>query len=171
MQNDFSEWNSSTDLPSSDFAASAPAPMPPMKWHKCLIYFALWLGAVMNAFTALSLFTGSAYGDAATTERVYRFYDGLKTVDIVMALLLIALAAYQIMARFALAGFKAKGPKMLSCCYIANAAITAIYALCVSSVTDGAVPFTDSISGIVGSIAMVFINQAYYNKRAHLFVK
>ena len=39
----------------------------PMKWHKFLIYFGLWLGGISNALTGLGLVTGGAYGSTGVS--------------------------------------------------------------------------------------------------------
>ena len=78
-----------------------------MKWHKFLIYFALWLGAVMNVISGFSLLTGSVYeAQGVSATQVYRAYEGLKGVDMLMGAATIALAVLLIVARFALAGYK-----------------------------------------------------------------
>ena len=143
----------------------------PMKWHKFLIYFSLWAGAVINVSTAVGLLTGSIYGSSgADAEMIYRFYDGLKTVDVLMGLASIALAVMLIVTRFSLAGYKKNGPKLLTIAYALNIAIALIYPLIASSVTN--LGFGDLLnpSSLASSAAMLFVNKNYYAKRAHLFV-
>ena len=102
MENQFSSF------PSGNGANPQPTgPDMPMKWHKFLIYFALWLGAVMNVISGFSLLTGSVYeAQGVSATQVYRAYEGLKGVDMLMGAATIALAVLLIVARFALAGYK-----------------------------------------------------------------
>ncbi len=146
----------------------------PMKWHKFLINFSLWAGAVMNVGSAIMTLTGAHYGVSSDeVAMIYRFYDGLKIVDVLMGLACLAVAALLIVTRFSLAGFKANGPKLLMISYAAGAAVSLLYLLIAAAVTK--LPFTDlvdssSISSIITSVAMIFVNKAYYDKRASLFV-
>ena len=48
----------------------------PMNWHKFLVYFGLWAGAVLNLINGFLLLTGSHYGDEK--ELVYYFFPKLK---------------------------------------------------------------------------------------------
>ena len=141
-----------------------------LKWYKFLIYFALWASAVLNVFSAFAYFTGSMYGDAA--NRVYSYYGGMKTLDVIMGLILLGLAVFSIYVRFQLAGFKTDAPKKLEYLYIANALVLLLYLLAASSVTG--LSFTELASGswgsLAGSVAMIFINRTYFSKRETLFV-
>lgn len=143
-----------------------------MKWHKFLIYFSLWASAVINLLNAFQYFTGSIYGANGEASMVYSYYDGIKAVDMLMAVCLIAVAVYSIVTRFALAGYKAKGPKLLFGLYIVNAVVAIAYIFIASSVTGIAIiDLIDSntISSLISSIAMAFINKTYYDKRAAAF--
>lgn len=143
----------------------------PMKWHKFLIYFSLWAGAILNVLTGIGTFTGSIYaGEGVDPEMIYRVFDGLKTVDMLMGLMVIALAVLLIVARFALAGYKKNGPKLLVIAYAANIALALIYPIMVAAVTG--LPFGElfNVTTLISSIAMLVVNKIYYDKRARLFV-
>lgn len=149
------------------------APEYPMKWHKFLIYFSLWLGAVLNLSSAVQYFTGSLYGGEYEAQLVYAFFDGLKAIDTLMGVVLIVIAVLCIITRFALAGYKASGPKLLFGMYLANVVVSILYIIIVSGITE--LGFGDLMNGsvagsLIGSIAMAFINKVYYGKRAELFV-
>lgn len=146
----------------------------PMKWHKFLIYFSLWAGAVLNVFTAIGMLTGSLYTvSGADPEMIYSVFNGLQTVDVLIGLASLALAALLIVTRFSLAGFKANGPKLLLIAYAASTAVELLYPLIAASVTG--LSFTDlmdssSITSLITSVVMIFVNKNYYDKRASLFV-
>ena len=151
--------------------SSAPTPENyELKWHKFLIYFALWASAVMNVVSSIAYFTGSIYGNSA--RQVYNHFGGMRTLDVIMGLLLLGIAGFSIYVRFQLAGFKTGAPKKLEYLYIANVAIPLLYLLAASSVTG--LSFTDLASGtwgsLAGSVVMIFVNRTYYGKREALFV-
>lgn len=141
----------------------------PMKWHKFLIYFLLWLSVVACLSNALMYFTGSHYGGYA--QDVYLAFSGMKTVDMLCGIACLALCAYTVMTRFALAAYRAKGPKMLTYAYILSVLISLAYALLGSMVTG--LSFSDLMGSflgyVIGSVVMIAVNRTYYNKRAALF--
>ena len=101
--------------PLSAAPANAAAPAMGMKWHKFLIYFALFASAVINLVNALQLITGLQYGDAA--DAVYAMFSTLKVLDIGYGVILLATVVYTVVTRFYLAKFKASGPLMLMMLY------------------------------------------------------
>lgn len=144
-----------------------------MKWHKFLIFFSLWLGALLSIFNGAQLFTGMHYGSAGDARMVYLYFDGLKAIDIAMGAVAVGIAVYAIMTRFALAKYQAKGPRMLTTLYVLNLAHSLIYPLLVSVVCgmEMSEVFDSSTAGsLAGSVAMIFANKNYYAKRAHLFI-
>lgn len=139
----------------------------PMKWHKFLIYFSLWAGAVLNVGTAIGYLTGSIYTDP---ETVYHTYAGLKTVDLLMSIVILAFAVLLIVTRFALAGFKVNAPKLLLIVYAVYAAVLLLYPLILVGVTG--LSYTDLWEPVqlISNTVMIFANKVYYDKRASLFV-
>ena len=163
--------NSSTQLQSS--TPVQPTADTPMKWHKFLIYFSLWASAVMNVLNSFVMFTGAHYGGENEARMVYNFFDGLKSVDIIMGVLFIGIAIFAIVTRFSLAKYQSKGPKQLLAVYGLNAVLTVAYPLLASAVTGmelSELMDSSTISSIVSSVVMILINKTYYDKRAHLFV-
>jgi len=143
-----------------------------MGWFKFLIYFALFAGAVLNALTAISMLTGSMYGESK--DLVYLFYKDLKTVDTIVGVATLALAVLGIYARFRLSGFHTNGPKMLTYTYALSAVIGIVYFIGIYSVLPeevmALVDTSQMLSSTVVSFVMIFVNKAYFNKRKHLFV-
>lgn len=170
MQDDFNSWQEDVNNQVANNTKPQDTYGTPMKWHKFLIYFSLWAGAVMNVLSAVQMFTGAHYGSQTDAAFVYMVYDGLKAVDIIMAVLSLGMAALLIVARFALAGYKENGPKLLMVAYIATAAINLLYPVAASVVTGVAISELLNIGSIIGNVAMIFINKAYYDKRSHLFI-
>ena len=158
----FGQYNSPQNPPSSAGYK--------LKWHKYLIYFALWAGALANAGTAVQCISGTVYG--SESAKVYATFSGLRTVDLGWGLVLLALSAYMIYVRFQLAGFRIDAPRKLSILYGADLGCSVVYLLAISAVTKQSLgSMTGNAAGTVfGSILMLFINQNYYNKRLELFV-
>ena len=151
-----------------------PAPKKPMKWHNFLIYFALWLAALVMIFNAYRFFTGKIEGSAADVRYIYSLWPELKGIHTVMGILCTGAAVLALITRFALAGFKRNAIALLSAVYLCNALVNPLYTLMIklftSVPTDGM--FSASLfSGVAVPIAMIFINRDYYAKRADLFVK
>lgn len=143
-----------------------------MGWFKFLIYFALFAGAVLNAYTAIQMLTGSMYGEYK--EAVYLVYKDLKSVDTIIGAATLALAAFGFYTRFRLSGFHINGPKMLTYTYVLSAVVGAAYFIGISSVLPEEVmelvDTTQMLSSAVVSFVMIFVNKAYFDKRKHLFV-
>ena len=141
-------------------------PARPMKWYKFLIYFWTGVGAVL----------GMQYETKSQAAQVYAVYPGLHVLDIVYGVLLILLGVYALIVRQYLAGFKAKGPKMLLIMYIVSLVIEVAY-IAASSLISGVNLLTASesgtmlISSMIVSLFMIGANKVYFDKRAHLFNK
>lgn len=140
----------------------------PMNWYKFLIYIALFLGAISNAYTGIQMLTGSQYEGAATY--VYAMYSSLKFIDIIIGLACIGLAVLAIITRQKLANFKSDGPKSLTILYIANIVVMLVYIiLIVMTVGSGIFEVTD-VASVLSSGIMIVVNKIYFDKRKHLFV-
>lgn len=157
-----------------------PAPVKvddgtPMNWYKFLIYFALFAGPLLNLISGFRLMTGSVYD--GVENYVYAVFDGLETLDMIVGLGMLALAALGIYTRFRLAGFYSNGPQMLLMTYAADAALSLIYIIgfymvmpdSVSRYMDTSDVLTSYFVGLGVSVAMIFANKTYFGKRAHMF--
>ena len=148
----------------------------PMKWYKFLIYFSLVLTGFANIWTGVEAVLGMQYETKSQAAQVYAVYPGLHVLDIVYGVLLILLGVYALIVRQYLAGFKAKGPKMLLIMYIVSLVIEVAY-IAASSLISGVNLLTASesgtmlISSMIVSLFMIGANKVYFDKRAHLFNK
>ena len=142
-------------------------PDMPMKWFKFLIYFALFAGAVLNILSGLG--TLSSVLIPSELETVYDSYAALKALDVFMGVAAIGLGVFGIYTRFRLSGYHSNGPKMLLLTYAASAAIQVIYIIGAYIALDGAVTMTSTFTNVAVSVAMIFINKTYFDKRAHMF--
>ncbi len=143
-----------------------------MKWFKFLTNFMLFLTCILNLLSGYLIFTGNQYkeGGYDYTNLMYRTYDGLQTIDIIVGILLLVLGVYAIVVRFMLVRFKKIAPLMFLGIYGLAILINCIYAGSVSSITG--LGFTDiySPASLAGSIFMICVNWVYFNNRKHLFV-
>ena len=145
-----------------------------MKWYKFLIYFLLFFSAVLNVYSGYMAFTGKHYDMAAgydgAHEIIYLNYEGLKVCDVIMALCCVGFAVFAIVVRFALAGYKQNGPKLLVWLYIATIIINILYALVVSSITAIAFFQLYKPTSMLGSLIMIYANTVYFRNRERMFV-
>lgn len=125
-----------------------------MKWHKFLVNFSLWLGAILNFLIAFIYlrFLGANHPGS------YLYSD---TGLLLSGLLAAVAGVYGIVTRFKLARFKTHAPAHLM-------AYLALMLFCniVIGITESAL----SAQTIIPSIACIIINYYYYAKRADLFV-
>ena len=150
---------------------TACTPELPMKWHKFLIYFSLWLSMIMWAVNGVSVGFGLNLGENA--EFILRRYEGLGVLNMAYLIASIGLLVYTFMTRQKLAGYKADGPKWLCRLYLINLAVEMAYVLLLCAITG--VNVIEMLSGEIASLITPFVmykvNQDYYAKRAHLFTE
>ena len=146
---------------------------PPMKWFKFLIYFGLFLGALVSLSTAIDFFTGSVYDGNA--DLVYSAFGDLKTLDMLTAVLSLVMAGVAIYARFRLAGYYKNGPMMLVVTYAGGMVITLVYIIGIYAILPSyileSMDTSSYISAMAMSLAMIAANWKYFKKREYLFVK
>ena len=101
-------------------------------------------------------------------------FDGLQTLDMISGLFAIALGIFGIYTRFQLAGFKEKGPKMLTILYVGAIVSNIIYIIGYDTLLPASVlaniNMTSFYTSCITSAVMIFVNQSYFKKRDDLFV-
>ena len=159
--------------------ASYPVPVgavaaPPMKWYKFVIWVQLFLSALSLAGTGVMLLTGAQYmteyGNAK--DLVYTFYAGLQVVDIVFAVVFIALAVFAIVVRMNLAKFKRGATNQYLAFLGGNIVAQILYLVALAIVTQvGPLEALDSstVIQLVSSVVMIVLSKIYFDRRAHLF--
>lgn len=146
-------------------------PAADMGWFKFLIYFALFAGAVLNFFSGIGALTGLHYLSAGVeAEMVYDVFPDMQLADILFGIGCIGAAVLGFVTRFALSGYKANGPKLLTSLYVLVAGLGILYSIMAAISTNGAVDVTSNFSSIAVNIVFMCINIGYFKKRAHLFV-
>ena len=156
---------------------ATPIIQHPMKWFKFLIYFALFFGALINFVFGFNYITGGIYfsqtNGQATAEMVYATFGmGLKVLDIIYGILMIAIAVFSIYTRFRLAKFKSNGPLCVYILYGSGACLTLLYNIVLIVVTGlNQLTSATSITSLIISAGFILINYSYFKKRKELFVK
>ena len=133
-------------------------PAHPMKWHKFLIYFQLFLAALISLYNAVVCFR-LVFLDASG------LWDAVYAVSGVISVVLAVLALY---VRFRLAGFRKNGPKM----YILFLGINCVFQVLNLLISFGSDLNTGSsaIGSLLTCVLMLVLTNIYYKKRADLFV-
>jgi hypothetical protein len=151
----------------------AAAPQQAMGWFKFMIYFGLFAGAVLNLINGIQMLTGSIYGDSAAL--VYAVFEGLKGLDTIVGIAMIAVAALGVYTRFQLSGYKKNGPKLLTALYAAVLVVDLIYIIGINATLPELlvknVDMTSMYASMVAAVVMMIVNHIYFKKRADLFVK
>lgn len=147
------------------------APELSMKWYKFLINFALWAAGVLNVITALMYITGGIYvTQGVEPDLVYDVFPGMKPVDVIYGLVILALAAFVVYTRFQLAGFKQRGPLFLYIIYGLNAATGILYTLISAAATGVSGVASGLFTTAIAPAVYLALNYVYFNKRKHLFI-
>lgn len=140
-----------------------------MGWFKFLIYFGLWLGALLNITNGLRQVTGNIYlSEGVKPETIYALFPDLKGADGFFGVVSCILGVFCIVTRFSLAHYKKYAPAMLYILNIFVMALDLISNLVVSSIT-GIDSASGVLGGLIGSIIILSINVKYFKNRKHLF--
>lgn len=143
-------------------------PALPMKWFHFVIYFLLFASAVLNLLSSIPCLAGTLYNDFPWD--VYGTFPGLRIVDFVYGLILIALAGFYLYTRFQLSGFKKRGPFLFCLQYGINLACTLVYSLACTIVFKENQFDLSTILSILLCIALIAVNFIYFDKRKSLFI-
>ena len=169
----------SPDVFDASSKGTAPQAMPGMKWYKFLIYFLLFLNALVSIGDAARAFTGMDYhSEGVTPEMVFAFYPGLKTVTMFSGIAGIALAVFAIVVRQELAHFKKRGPKDFLALYVVGLVLTLVIQLATGTIISGklgvglgeAVSFGQLAGACAVRLVWILLHRTYFEKRAFLFV-
>lgn len=152
---------------------SPQQPAQGMKWHKFLVYFALWAGALGYLVYGIVCLTGAQYG--SQRDLVYAYIPEMKAPDTVYGIVMLGTAVFSVITALSLLRFKAAGPKNLTMLYLIEMVGVVVYAAWSLSVLsryggDTSRIVASLVSSLVGGLLGILINKIYYGKRAHLFV-
>ena len=142
----------------------------PMKWHKFLIYFALWAGAILNGLSGLQTLFGCFGGELAP---IYDAYPVLLALDLFSGLCLVGIAVFQFITRNALARLSRKAPQMVVWLYASTVILSVLQVLAVWLVSGVGLSYVMTPEMwliLIEGALMTWANQVYYRKRAAMFV-
>lgn len=172
--------NCGSALMDSDVSETTAQMALPMKWYKFLIYFALFVSAILSFISGLDCLTGnifSTYGWSA--NEAYTEYEGLKPLLTAMGTVSIIYGMYQLATRFCLAKKMKIGPKLVIMMYIISPTISMVFEIAaasfISSHTGQSLSQSGlSVMGIVFNLAVgaaiAYANKIYFDRRSALFV-
>ena len=149
--------------------------MYPMKWHKFLVYFALWAAAILHLFNGIMAITGKQYeAQGVRASLIYSFFPSLKTGDVIYGVLLIGLAAVTVITALKLLKFKKGAPLWLKMLYLLGLIASLFYVIIVTSAlkkynADTSEFVGNAVISAIISVAMIAINHVYYGKREAMF--
>lgn len=143
-----------------------------MNWFKFIIYFQLFVSMLSLGYTGIMTMTGGFYKKSGSdmSDLVYQVFPSLKPLDIIFGIICIGLAVLALVARFALAAYKANGPKLYLLLLVCNIVVSVIYIIAGSAILGEAVVDSKLTTQIITSIVLVIANTVYFRNRKHLFV-
>lgn len=151
--------------------AAAPAPQLGLKWAHFLAYFALWAGALINIIVAVTVFTGSLYSaQGIEAEYVYAVFPGLKPMDMIYGVALLAMAVLGVITAVSILKYKKNAGALVCAMYLVSAIIAFIYLVGASSVIGQFAGTSNNIVSIIVGIVMFFVNRVYFGNRKDIFV-
>lgn len=155
-----------------------------MSWNNFLTSFLLYAGAVSNLILAILVMTGMYFqfmadlagapsgGFADALREIYMQYSGLKSLNIMTGIFLIALAVYAVFARMRLASYKKDAVFHVPVFYLLSAILCIAFFTKLDNILEMESAFVTL--GIILSIPgflHVLLNSIYYYKRRNLFNK
>ena len=141
----------------------------PMKWHKFLCYFCLWLSAVLNIVAGIQYLNGDA-------RLVDVYVPELETPNGVYGIFAILIGVLCAVTAILLLKFKKNGPRILHFTLLNSAVGTVVIMVWEAFIlsgygADATVLYVSAGITLVASLIVIALNKTYYNKRAHLFVR
>lgn len=139
-----------------------------MKWYKFVVYFQLFFSSFISVVSGIQYFTGSQYGSSA--YMVYRYYGGLKILDITMGILFICIAVFAIYTRQLLRHYKKQGPTLYLTFLAGNTIVNLAYMLIASAIVGTNQFNLLMVLYMIVLIVLIGLNSVYFQKRKSLFI-
>ena len=145
-----------------------------VKWYYFLVYFALFARIALDAFCAFLFFSGRIYVlEGLQAEKVivaYVRFPGLKTTDMILGSLYVALAILTVFTRFALKGFRKWANLLLTVQFALELALIVARPLALYLLIP-AVGFPFLIIFLVIAYAILIpVNYSYFERRKSIFI-
>ena len=156
----------SASLESRDSSDGEPAPDAgmPLRWHKFLVYFALWAEALLLMVEGLRMLSrnNTALGLSPAA-------DALALMNAFTSLCMFGIAFLQLFACWELAHFRRNGPRLLLWANVAPLAYCLV-ALAALWLIVGEVMPGNVFIAMFAQLLLAVCNRAYYRRRAAMFV-
>lgn len=140
----------------------------PMKWYKFISYVQLPLSVLVLIATALMYIAGSHYEDSK--DLVYLLFPALKTIDILMGIACLLLAAVSGVVCMKMIKMKRDAVKFYLLSLAISAIISMLYVLFTSICIKEITLTSNLTSTFIVQIVMIFINKSYFEKRKQYFI-
>jgi hypothetical protein len=146
---------------------------PPLRWFWLIINFTLYASALMHLGNGISAITGAHH--KVDTEKLYRLYPAIKTLDIGCGIFLILLSVFIIYTRFRLAHFRRRAPLLLAFTYLSVCLHDVVYFTAAVIILPH--PYDTELNlfsfgfGVANAVILLIIDHIYFKKREHLFIK
>ncbi|MCD8120992.1 MAG: protein kinase [Clostridiales bacterium] len=142
-----------------------------MKWFKFIIWFQLFVAAVMGMVSAIVYMKGLHYG--GSTALVYSLFSGMKTLDRLVGSVMFVEAVACIVVRQKLAGFCKGAPAMYLTIGAVNAFLPIVYlmlAAWVMRVSMLTLLNSSVLASVITGAVLLAVNAVYFANREDLFV-
>lgn len=137
-----------------------------MKFHKMFIYFGVWLAVALNIYNGFSLISGRVYGE--DEYLVYKYFSGLKVVDIIYGLICFSVAVLCVFTWYFLKNLRMIGCKLLLIMQIVNLSTLWLYTFVAGSIT-GSYNWLGLIIQTIAYFAIIMYTYNYYENRRDMF--
>ena len=145
-----------------------PQPVLGLKWAHFLGYFALWAGAVLNLASGIQFVTGLIYnGDASF---IYDYFPGLQVLNILYGVCLLGTVALNVFAALSIIKCKKQTGLLVCLVYSAQVVLSLVYVVAGSIIISSFAGDATTITQIIVSIVMIFVNRTYFNNRRDVYV-
>lgn len=157
--------NQSTQRPTKGFE---------VKWYYFLVYFALWARVIFDLLASFAFFSGKIYVLEGLREEsiltAYIRFPGLKTTDMVLGSLYIALAILTVFSWFLLKGFRKRANLFLTLQFafellLIVARPLSLYFL----IPQVGFPFL-VVFLTIAYIVLIPVNYSYFERRRSIFI-
>lgn len=145
----------------------------PMNWYNFLIRYGLWIAGILSLLVGIGHLLGLPYLLRNMDYMlIYAEYPLLMFLDFIYGLCCLGFAALFIVARFRMAAFKEKSPRLLYFGYALCILTPLLYSFVSGRILGASAKelfgFYEVLQ-ILGTAAGVTLNVIYFNKREHLF--
>ena len=150
-------------------AKSYSLPQKSMGWYHFLINFWLWLEMIYYVIYGFIIMFGVHYGNRYLREYIYRYYSGLRALDIFIGLCCIGLAVLAVKTRQALANWRENGPTLLYLFYIVGIVSSILYIILFKVITKLSIQLTSFWISFAIAFGFFVFNLIYFSSRRDMF--